>query len=224
MNRSKLIWTVAAILILLGGGGAIGWFLFSYLPQKEDELKLLKQARDVSQAKLKGPDTNPLTNRDSLPSIEKDLEQFKLNLKSLSLRIPTLDRSEYDKFANELDELRKRSGVSVWSAKWIKASKPRTSKGLQPKTWPETMHKVQYSVDVTGSFFQLLRYVRMLEKEMRFVSVSKFSISPGGSSDSTALERKMDLVLYSFTYKQTDKALEIEIPEKKFSLTTEIPE
>ena len=225
MNKSKLIWTIVAVLILLFGGGAIGYLYFSVIPQKEDELVQVKAARDVSKRKLLGPDTNPVSNRDSLLSIEEDLKLFEDDLKSLVQRVPHLTRSEYDKFADELDDLRKRSGVSVWNAKWIKASKPRATRGLAAKTWPATMHKVQYNMDVTGSFFQLLRYVRMLEKETRFVSVSKFSISPGSSSDdSNALERKMDLILYSFTYREPDKALEIEIPEKEYSKTTAIPD
>ena len=108
---------------------------------------------------------------------------------------------------------------------WNPGSVGGYSRGLQKKTWPVTMHKVQYDLDVTGSFFQLLRFVRMLEKETRFVSVESFNISPeAGDKDSAALVRKMDLTLYSFTYRQTDKALEIEIPKKEYSLTTKIPE
>ena len=226
MNRNKLIWTIITILILVVGGAFNGWLWFSLRAQTIEELEKETGKKKIALAKLKGPVNNELPKRDGLPTIKKNLKQFKIELEKLIKRVPNLDRTEYDKFADELDELRKRSGVFVWSAKWVKAKKVRPSRGLTAKTWPDnTMHKVQYDLDITGSFFQLLRFVRMLEMEQRFVNVSNFTISPGESStDSAFLERKMSLELYSFTYRQTDKALEIERQREPKRKTTEIPE
>ena len=220
----KIVWTVITILILVGGGVLNGWLWFSWLPQLNEELAQEEKKWATAHAKLHGPDTSP-ANRDSLPSIVEDIEKFTIDLDKLKKMVPNLDRSEYDTFADELDELRKRSGVFVWKAKWLIAKKTsRSSRGLQPKIVPPKMHKVQYDLDLTGSFFQLLRFIRMLEKEQRFVNVESFAISPGTSSKSGKLVRKMDLMLYSFTYRQTDEALKIKIPKKEYSKSTEIPD
>ena len=68
--KSKLGWTIATILILVAGAALNGWLWFSKLPEKVDELDREKKKMKVADAKLNGPDTNPLSNRGTLPIIE----------------------------------------------------------------------------------------------------------------------------------------------------------
>ena len=121
-------------------------------------------------------------------------------------KIPNLDRYEYDRLANLLDTLRRRSGVEVDSASYS-VSRPQPVPGRPARQVPAQMHRVTYDLSVERTFYQLLRYVNLLENEKRFINVESFQVTPSGGSSSPdepsvgAPSRGMTLRLYSFTYK-----------------------
>src|SRR5205807_7623441 len=130
----------------------------------------------------------------------------------LATHIPNLDRAEYDVFAELLDDLRRRANVVVPKVMWTLPTRPTLSPGSRGAV-PATIHKVQYDISVTGSFYQLIRYINLLEQQRRFIGVENFAISKGGS-DTTKLKaaapkRDLRLTIYSYTYRQPQKPFEI---------------
>lgn len=217
MNEKKVtIITVACLVfIVLAGGSAIWYLQFSVLAEKEMERDRVKAALAEANKKVA-----------QIPKIRKDIEEnLKPKLVELVKRIPGLDREEYDRFANLLDSFRRRAGVSVTRGSWAQAQKPQPVAGRpQPKPQPNSVHKVQYDLAVTGNFYQLLRFVNLLEEEMRFINVETFAIARGSESKEGALRREMKLTLYSYTYRPPDQTPPITIEEERKGRSTEIPE
>jgi hypothetical protein len=81
---------------------------------------------------------------------------------------------------------------------------------------------------VTGSFYQLLRYINILEQNKRFIGVENFAISKAGGSDSSkspeAPRRDLKIIIYSYTYKLPPKPFEIDAPEARSGKSTDIPD
>lgn len=214
MNEKQVtVLTIVLLAVILLVGGAAGYYFYFVLlaERKQDLANLNKQVSDAEK------------KRDSIPSLESQIAQLEDDLKELLPRIPMRDRLEYDRFANLLDGLRRRAGVQVPSASYSQARASRPVPGRRGRgRIPARMHKVEYNVDVKGTFYQLIRYINLLEDQKRFIKVQEFSIVPAGRevTPGMAPQRTMNLKVYTFTYKQTIKP---EILEVKRPLGTSIP-
>lgn len=210
-EKQVLILTIAAMVIVaLVGGGAVWWLQFKVLAEKNRNLQEVKRKVAEARAKI-----------DKIPQLKKDLEETQAKIQKLQDAIPNLDREEYDRFANRLDEIRRNAGVFIPTARWVVPTKA----GRGPVAVPATMHKVQYDMQVRGTFYQLLRYVNLLEEEKRFINVESFSITPGSERSSPGqFLRDMKLVLYSFTYRPPGPEAPLKPPAAKTGVTTAVPE
>jgi hypothetical protein len=220
MNEKQftIIWVVALVIILLAGGGAIWYLQFDVLEEKRAQLKAEKAK--VADAKSK---------KDKIPTLKKSIEALGKKANELAGYIPNLDRAEYDIFAELLDELRKKAGVSVPRASWTVPNRPTPIPGRPAFVQPATVHKVQYDITVNGSFYQLLRYINLLEQQKRFIGVENFSVTKGGANETnlskaSAPRRDLKITIYSYTYKLPPKPFELPPEESRSGRSTDIPD
>jgi Tfp pilus assembly protein PilO len=215
-KQFTIIWVVALALIIIAGCGAIYYLQFEVLEQKKQELAAVQS--QVADAAKKKRDIKGL--QDSIAALEKKESE-------LITHIPNMTRAEYDVFAELLDELRRKAGVSVSRAGWMVPTRPTPIPGRPATVQPATVHKVQYDITVTGTFYQLLRYVNLLEQHRRFIGVESFSITKGGGIDAkgAALPRRdMRVTIYSYTYKLPAQPFEIPPDEGRSGKSTDLPE
>jgi hypothetical protein len=209
MNEKQftIIWVVALVLILIAGGSSIYYLQFEVLEQKKAELAAKK--------------------KNAIPTLQKSIAELQKKEAELITHIPNLTRAEYDEFANLLDELRRKAGVSVSTARWSVPSKPAPIPGRPAVVQPPTVHKVQYELSVIGNFYQLLRYINLLEQHKRFIGVETFGIGkgPGGDSKTSAQpKRDLRITIYSYTYKLPPTPLELTDVDVRAGKSTEIPD
>ncbi len=218
MNEKQftIIWVVALALIIIAGGTAIYFLQFDMLDAKEQELQVvLGKVADATKKK------------NAIPGLRTSIAELEKKEAELITHIPNLTRAEYDAFAELMDELRRKAGVSVSKASWQVPSKPTPIPGRPPVVQPATVHKVQYDLQITGTFYQLLRYINLLEQNRRFIGVESFTIGkgPGGDAKGTILpKRELRVTIYSYTYKLPPTPFEIPIDEAKASKSTDLPE
>jgi Tfp pilus assembly protein PilO len=221
VNEKKVtIITIACLaFILLAGGGAIYYFQFVWLDELQVQLKAVTDERDKTKAKV-----------EMIEPLKKEIAKLKIDVKDRDGKIPALDRAEYDRFANLLDDMRRRSGVTVSRGAWVNPTKPSPVAGSSrpARVIPGTVHKVQYDLAVSGGFYQLLRYLNLVEQHTRFINVQDLTISKSSSSDSSpaaALRREMKLTLYSYTYRPGTEIPELPlIEEQRKGKSTDIPD
>ncbi len=229
MNEKKVtvVTVVCLILIILAGSGAIYYFQFDVLVQKEEELRQLQEQVRVATDKM-----------NQIPGLKKKKEQVIRDLAVESKRIPDLERVEYDRLANLLDSFRSRAGVTVDRAGWNqpKAPIPMPSRPGRLAQIPPKVHKVEYDLSVTGTFYQLIRYINLLEQESRFINVESFSILPGaaappprpaaggGPTRPPPLNRDLKVIIFTYTYRPDPKPFEIDASVEPPSPTTPIPD
>jgi hypothetical protein len=108
-------------------------------------------------------------------------------------------------------------------------NRPAPIPGRPAVVQPPTIHKVQYDVSVAGSFYQLIRYINLLEQQRRFIGVDNFSIGKGAGDSSNkakaaAPKRDLKISIYSYTYKQPQKPLELDLLEERSGKSTDIPD
>ena len=96
---------------------------------------------------------------------------------------------------------------------------------------PATVHKVQYDLMVNGSFYQLLRYINLLEQQKRFIGVENFNVTKSAIGQdlekgkaATPQRRDLKVTIYSYTYKLPPKAFELEFEEARSGKSTDIPD
>lgn len=220
MNEKQftIIWVVALVIILLAGGGAIWYLQFDVLVEKRDQLKAEKAK--VADAKSK---------KDKIPALKNSIDALNKKANELAGYIPNLDRAEYDIFAELLDDLRRKAGVNVPRASWTVPSRPTPIPGRPAFTQPATVHKVQYDITVNGSFYQLLRYINLLEQQKRFIGVENFAVTKSGGNETgltkaAAPRRDLKITIYSYTYKLLTKPFELPPEESRSGRSTDIPD
>jgi len=220
MNEKQftIIWVVALVIILLAGGGAIWYLQFDVLVEKREQLKVVKAK--VADAKSK---------RDKIPVLKKSIEALTKKANELASHIPNLDRAEYDVFAELLDDLRRKAGVNVPRAQWTVPARPTPIPGRQPFQQPANIHKIQYDITVNGSFYQLLRYVNLLEQQKRFIGVENMSVVKGTTKDENLAKgatprRDLKVTIYSYTYKMPKMPFELPPEETRAGRSTDIPD
>src|SRR6185503_20076235 len=105
------------------------------------------------------------------------------------------------------------ASVVVPRVGWTVPTRPAPIPGRPAVVQPATIHKVQYDISVQGSFYQLIRYINLLEQQRRFIGVDNFSIAKGAGDTSklkaAAPKRDLKLSIYSYTYKQPQKPMEL---------------
>ena len=221
MNEKKvtIITIICLAFILMAGGTAIWYLQFNVLQEKEQALEALKKELAAAHARIR-----------EIDPLKKEIKKLEADEADKIKKIPNLTRAEYDAFADQLDEFRRRAGVTVSRGGWVQAPKTAPVPGRpQQKAQPSTVHKVQYDLTATGSFYQLLRYINLLEAETRFINVENFSIGKSGEAGTgpnaaAALKRDLKLTIYSYTYRPKSESLEIELEEQRKGRSTDIPD
>ena len=218
MNEKQftIIWVVALALIIIAGGASIYYLHFEVLEQKKQELIVVQgQVADATKKK------------NAIPGLRKSIAELEKKESELITHIPNMTRAEYDVFAELLDELRRKAGVTVSRAAWTVPTRATPIPGRPQSVQPATVHKVQYEINVTGTFYQLLRYVNLLEQHRRFIGVESFSVTKGSAADSKGASlprRDMRITIYSYTYKLPAVPFEITAEEGRSGKSTDLPE
>ena len=215
MNEKQftIIWVVALVIILLAGGGAIWYLQFDVLVEKRKILDGVKQQVQVAKDK-----------QAKIPQLRASIAALTKKANELAAHIPNLDRAEYDVFAELLDDLRRKAGVSVPRVSWMVPGRPVPIPGRPAFTQPNTVHKVQYDLTASGSFYQLLRYINLIEQQKRFIGVETFGVTKGTESKSAAPKRNLRLTIYSYTYKLPAAPFVMDAEEARSSKSTDIPD
>ncbi len=175
---------VVLVLVLLGGGGAI-YYLHDALSVKETERSGLKAEVEDMQKK-----------KDAIPDLEKQIAKLDAEIKKGQSQIPRLDELQYDEFADLIDNLRKLSNVFLGDARYSPGKTGGTG------ALPPSMNRATYDLNVKGGFFNLLRFINLLEAQKRHVGVQHFSIAEGAGDQKSAVPiREMRLTIFSFAQK-----------------------
>jgi len=219
MNEKQftIIWVVALALIIIAGGAAIYYLQFEVLEQKNQELAAVRsQVLDATKKK------------NAIEGLRKSIVELEKKEAELITHIPNMTRAEYDIFAELLDEIRRKAGVAVSRATWTVPGRAVSIPGRTAAVQPPTVHKVQYDLSVVGTFYQLLRYVNLLEQNRRFIGVEQFSITKGPGGDTKGQvslpKRELRVTIYSYTYKLPPKPFEIEAEDVRAGKSTDIPD
>jgi len=216
MNEKQftIIWVVALVLIIIAGGASIYYLQFEVLEQKKQELTVVQgQVLDATKKK------------NAIPGLRNSIAELEKKESELITHIPNLTRAEYDVLAELLDDLRRKAGVSVSRAGWMVPSRAAAMPGRPVQ--PPTVHKVQYDLSVTGNFYQLLRYINLLEQNRRFMGVETFSIAKGASTEVKSIllpRRDLRITIYSYTYKLPPTPFVIETDDVRAGKSTDLPE
>lgn len=218
-KQVTIITIVILVLFLLAGGSGFYYLYFVVREEKLQELAGLDAQVNDANAKVS-----------KIPALLKEIDSLEKQEKEKIQQIPDLTRMEYDAFANMLDMFRNQAGVNVSRGGWAVPTRPSPLPGRPPVNIPPSVHKIQYDLSVTGSFYQLLRYVNLLEQQRRFIGVQTFTIGKASGEGSekggkaTAPKRDLKITIYSYTYKPRPTPFQIEVKEVVSGKSTDIPD
>jgi Tfp pilus assembly protein PilO len=219
MNEKQftIIWIVALVLILIAGGTSIYFLQFDMLEEEKRKL-----------SEVQGQVLDATKKKNAIKGIKENIAALQKKEAELITHIPNMTRAEYDVFAEMLDDMRRKAGVTVSRAGWTVPTHPPQIPGRPPVVPPPTVHKVQYDLSVTGTFYQLLRYINILEQNKRFIGVENFSFTKGSGGESAkgpeSPKRDLKITIYSYTYKLPPTPFEIVAPEARSGKSTDIPD
>jgi len=192
-KQVTILSVVILAVILVAGGAAVWYFQFNVLVKDKDELAALE--KQVSEDRAK---------RDQIERLEKEIAKLKEDEAREIERVPNLDRSEYDRFIDGIERMRRQAGTIISEARLGQAGRGQPlARGAGAKALPPFVKQVDYEFNCQGPFFPLLRFMNLLETEKRFIEIgsctissSKRDLSPGVPG--LVRDMRISVVTYSF--------------------------
>lgn len=190
------------VVILVIAGGVL--YYLEYNVRAELQKEIVKLDKEIKTAK---------DQRAKWPILEAENAKLDALIKAEQVKIPTFyawapvidekgnERWEMDTFADLLDTLRKSSNVYLSGGVYTPGP-PGSPGPFGPL--PANVQRIQYQCAVRGGWFNLLRFINMLETQQRRIVVDNISITPGGDSDTltTTPRRDLNIRVTSFMYRE----------------------
>lgn len=210
-KQMTIIIIIIIVITLLGGAGAIYYLQFNILTDKTNSINKLND--QILQAEEK---------KQNIPKIQKEIDKLRGKEKSSKVKIPFLDEEEYDRFVNTLEDIKQKALTFVSDVKFNQPKKTAPLPGVAEQKLSQNIQKIECEVKVSGSFYQLLKFLNLIEGIERFTLVEQFSIAPIKETKGVGTMHNMKLTLSTYTYAQPKKPIEKAI--EKPSKTTPIPD
>lgn len=205
-----IVCIVLLSVLLIGGGALLYWLEFSWIADLNTQIATLDT--EIADARAK---------QTKLPGLKKQNLELEAKIKEEETRIPRLSTAgwtddknqwhfEYDELANLLDNLRKQANVFVSKAKFSPMQKAAPQPGQTPL--PANVHKATYDLTVKGAWFNLLRFVNLLESQRRVIAIEKFVVKPATATEEakdkrrTAPKHELNIKVVSYTYRDDGPA------------------
>lgn len=162
-EKQLLLVTVAVFLVVALPLAVWGYFLhFKSLKPLKQELE--QTDKEIAEAK------NKQTQMYQLQEQKKQLEE---ELKVAQEILPTVEEVSYENFVELLSQLKEDAVVELFlKAKLVKESRGRGPAGREP------FDKVSYKLELQGGFYELVKFIYLLENYKRFIRVDSFSFKP----------------------------------------------
>ncbi len=177
--------TLLVVFVLVGGGLL---YYMEFTTHEEIRKQIAKVKKEVDTAEK---------NRRDWPGLDKENAQLKADIDLLAVRIPIFipGRKPYemDTIVDLIDGLRKSSNVYISSGRYTPIPT-----GAPPL--PGNVQKVTYDFSVRGGWFNLLRFINMLETTKRVMNVDSIIITPGGGDEKLTSTPRRDLTIRVTSY------------------------
>ena len=197
MNERQITLITLAFLALFIIGGGIGvWYLqFNVLSKKKEGMEALRKKVVVASKK-----------KDSLKKLRIEVNNLRKKETEEIQRIPNLDNNEYDGFVDQLNQMRRQSGVFLRSASTARGRRVAARGGTK---LPTNVDKVSYDLTVSGNFYPLLRFINLIETNKRYIQIDSAKISSSGGrgsgSGGSLRELKVKVTTYAFKISEAAK-------------------
>ena len=205
-RRMTILVFAVIIVTILGGAAAIYYFQFNVLAEEQKKGKNLDAQLIDAQNK-----------RDKLQELVRRLEELRQKTAQAKAMVPTLDINEYDNFINTLDKIGRTTGVSIPSVKYVAKSGGIATPTPGQKKLPPTVEESNFDLKVYGEFYNVLKFIDLLEKNERFIIVNSYSIAPIKSDAAKLTDRaktsgiilpdlcELKLKITAYTYKASSQ-------------------
>lgn len=142
-----------------------------------------------------------------IPSLEKDVIILRENLDEYVKILP--DTKELNAFVRMLQQFERQSGIVGTGLIQTNARADKSKNRFAA---------IEYKYEMTATLWQFLKFVNLIENYERFVSITDFSITPGGKgkSDDTRdgdAVHSVRLTMQTFTYNGKAAGKDAEIPD-----------
>ena len=176
-EKQRLVVVLVALLILLVAFGLLIWRDRGRYKQAREEISSLNDRIAAHESKLaKRP--------------ELEVQRVEMERRHIRAKRELPDGPEPEEFLKMLHETKREANVQMPSARPERAT--RQAKKAQK------VESTQWSLQITGSFFNLVTFINHLERQTRFVRIEGFSITAGTGAESNL--KLMALGLSTFYY------------------------
>lgn len=104
----------------------------------------------------------------------------------------------------QIEKVRRQSNVGISSSKFVPPKRLAGAAAARAPKIPANIHKVQYEFIVGGGFYQLLRFINLIETSDRSINVDFFTMTagkPGSGKETGAIFHALKITLHSFSYR-----------------------
>ena len=194
-ERKLLILTLVAIVLVVAGGGAWGYYRYTTSQELQTQIKALRDQLDERQRKSKTVDE--LKTR-------FQSEAFLKEEAALDVHLPLESKTGDTDFWLMLNRMRKTTHPHVI----IRRVEPVVERGGASGDGfkvPAGVRKLLYTIDIRGSFYDVLEYMSELETADRIVRIDRFDFKRRSGADTESRQGVLieaTLAVMAFEYQK----------------------
>ena len=193
-EKALTIIMIVLLVVTVLGGGFANYYFYGKLGEKGKLIGDLTKQRDDGESK-----------RAQISTIDNKIEEIKPRVKKLTDSIPTFSfLSEYDNLAELINQIAKESGVVISESKF-KIAEPGKAGGKgggkTKSALPSNVNQIDCEIKVKGLFFQILKFVNLIETNDRFLlleNIGNMTVAGGSSGEPAPFDLRVNIKTYSY--------------------------
>lgn len=201
------------ILLICGSAAAVCALAIGGVYYADGQIDEIQQQIEQKRQEISAAEAKIL----KVPGLEKDVVVLRENLGEYVKILP--DNKNLNDFLRSLNDFEKQSG-----SRGLRLSQKGNPKAIG------RFSMIEYSTQMTGTLWEILRFMNLIESYERFVNISEFAIATGGRGAQEATRdgdeiHTLTLAMQTYSYNGKASGAEVAIPDYdnlKASLREEI--
>ena len=115
--------------------------------------------------------------KQQMEQLKNEVDKLKKEMDSFEKTLPAKDKiASYEIFIDTLDNICKEANIALKNARLIKEGQRSVSPNSQSSS--TSYEKISYDLLTEGEFFDLIKFISLLEEYPRFIKINSFSLAP----------------------------------------------
>lgn len=188
LSEKQLVITTAVVAVIISLV-LVGLVLFVFQKKLIEVKTQIKSKEEQLAAKE--------TQLQQMQQLEQRLIELRQSKKQVEELLPRKEEVSYERVVETFRDMAQKAGVVCTNALAVKETAVSGPQGQS--VTPSGFEKISYSFKIEGGFFELIKFISLIEDHPRFIRVSSFTFTPK-DVNLNPIKYTMDIKITTYVY------------------------